>query len=77
MIRFTRAQIHPIGIDVGHDSVKLLQLERQGDSLSVVAAARAALPPEARSNAVIEKRLMAEFYRDLYERAENEPGQAA
>ena len=27
MIRFTRAHVLPIGVDIGHDSVKMLQLE--------------------------------------------------
>ena len=45
----------PIGLDIGHDSVKLMQLEVVGDSpstrsLAVVAAARHALPEEARKN---------------------------
>jgi len=48
MFRLTRAQVQPIGLDIGHDSVKLLQLEVVGESLAVVAAARAALPAEAR-----------------------------
>jgi type IV pilus assembly protein PilM len=47
MIRFTRAQVLPIGVDIGHDSVKMLQLEAVGHSLEVVAAARMPLPPEA------------------------------
>jgi type IV pilus assembly protein PilM len=47
MIRFQRAQIHPIGVDIGSDSVKLLQLEAQSKSLAVVAAARQPLPDGA------------------------------
>jgi type IV pilus assembly protein PilM len=53
-----RSNIQPIGLDLGHDSVKLLQLEvvggqpggKQGRSLSVVAAAKQAIPDEARKN---------------------------
>jgi type IV pilus assembly protein PilM len=37
---FDRAQIHPIGLDVGRDGVRMIQLERQGERLSVVSAAR-------------------------------------
>src|SRR4051794_21081921 len=48
MIRLTRAQLQPIGLDIGHDSVKLLQLETSGHSLAVHAAAREPLPDEAR-----------------------------
>ncbi|MGD0463807.1 MAG: pilus assembly protein PilM [Tepidisphaeraceae bacterium] len=35
-----RPQIHPIGIDIGHDSVKMLQLEVREQSLVVHATAR-------------------------------------
>jgi type IV pilus assembly protein PilM len=48
MIRLTRSQVQPIGIDVGSDSVKMLQLETIGQTLAVVAAARQAIPPAAR-----------------------------
>ena len=50
MLRFGRKQVHPIGLDIGHDSVKMIQLERAGDTLSVQAAAVGALPPEARAH---------------------------
>jgi type IV pilus assembly protein PilM len=53
-----QSNIQPIGLDLGHDSVKLLQLEvrdeapgsKKGRSLSVVAAAKQAIPEEARKN---------------------------
>jgi type IV pilus assembly protein PilM len=53
-----RSNIQPIGLDLGHDSVKLLQLEVHGGqpgykserSLSVVAAAKQPIPDEARKN---------------------------
>jgi len=44
MIRFTRAQIQPIGVDIGHDSVKMLQVEAVGSSLEVTASAKMPLP---------------------------------
>src|SRR4051794_24817430 len=50
MIRLTRSQVQPIGIDVGSVSVKMLQLETIGQTLAVVAAARQAIPPAAREN---------------------------
>jgi type IV pilus assembly protein PilM len=40
MIRLTRSQVQPIGLDIGSDSVKMLQLETVGSTLSVLAAAR-------------------------------------
>jgi type IV pilus assembly protein PilM len=48
MIRLTRAQIHPIGIDIGQDSIRMLQLEVVGESLSVIAAARETFSEEVR-----------------------------
>jgi type IV pilus assembly protein PilM len=49
MIRLTRSQVQPIGLDIGFDSVKMLQLEVVGEHLSVVAAARQAMSPEVRT----------------------------
>lgn len=48
MFRLTRSQVLPVGVDLGSDSVKMLQLEVVDDGLSVVAAARAAMPEDAR-----------------------------
>jgi len=55
MWNLNRANMQPIGLDIGHDSVKLLQLEVLGETsanrtLSVVAAARHPIPEEARKN---------------------------
>jgi type IV pilus assembly protein PilM len=40
MFRLNRPQIQPIGVDIGHDSVKMLQLEVRGEKLVVHASAR-------------------------------------
>lgn len=53
------------------------QLERMTHSEAPWIEARGDIPAEARSNAPIDKGLMAAFYRDLYERAGNEQGQEA
>jgi type IV pilus assembly protein PilM len=55
MLNFNRSNMQPIGLDIGHDSVKLLQLEVLGEntsnrSLSVLAAAKHCIPDEARKN---------------------------
>jgi type IV pilus assembly protein PilM len=50
MLRLTRSQVQPIGLDLGADSVKLIQLEVTDNALSVVAAARQPLPDEARAH---------------------------
>jgi type IV pilus assembly protein PilM len=49
MFRLTRAQILPIGVDIGSDSVKMLQVEAVGTNLEVTAAAKMPLPPEAKT----------------------------
>jgi len=49
MARLTRSQLQPIGIDIGHDTVKMIQLEVTPEGLSVRAASRQALPAEART----------------------------
>jgi type IV pilus assembly protein PilM len=43
MFRLNRPQIQPIGVDIGHDSVKMLQLEAREQSLVVHASARRTL----------------------------------
>lgn len=48
MIKISRAQVLPIGVDFGFDSIKLLQLAVNNGQLSVLASARQALPEEAR-----------------------------
>lgn len=49
MFRLTRAQVLPIGVDIGHDSVKMLQVEAVGHSLEVTAAAKMPLPAEVKT----------------------------
>lgn len=49
MFRMRRQQHLPIGLDLGSDSVKLLQPEVQGETLSVRSAVRRELPVEARA----------------------------
>ncbi|HET6428444.1 MAG TPA: pilus assembly protein PilM [Phycisphaerae bacterium] len=44
---FSRNRYGPIGLDVGTEGVRMLQLERTGDRLSVAAAARWHFPPSA------------------------------
>jgi type IV pilus assembly protein PilM len=49
MIRLTRTQVQPIGLDLGLDSIKMLQLEVVADkTLSVLAAAKQSLTAEVR-----------------------------
>lgn len=51
MFRFNHAQPQPIGLDIGHDGIKMLQVEVSADNtLSVVAATRSVFPAEVRSD---------------------------
>jgi len=50
MIQFHRSQVQPIGVDLGADSVRMLQVEVVGRGLAVRAAARRELPEEARQS---------------------------
>jgi type IV pilus assembly protein PilM len=50
MFRLTRAQVQPIGLDIGHDSIKMMQTEVVGDSLCIRAVARQSLPDECKAS---------------------------
>jgi len=49
MIRLTKSQLQPIGLDIGHDSIKMVQLETSGNTLSVHAAARQTLSDDLKA----------------------------
>lgn len=51
MLRLMRSQVLPIGVDIGFDSVKMLQLEVADGALAVLCAAKREMPDEARANA--------------------------
>jgi type IV pilus assembly protein PilM len=65
MIRFTRSQVQPIGLDIGYDSIKMLQLETVGHSLSVVAAARQPFPEDVRSQPQLRMPLAVDLIRKM------------
>jgi type IV pilus assembly protein PilM len=65
MIRFTRAQVLPIGVDIGHDSVKMLQVEAVGNTLEVTAAAKMPLPPEVKSQPHLRMPLASDLIRQM------------
>jgi type IV pilus assembly protein PilM len=75
MWKFQQTNTQPIGLDLGHDSVKLLQLEVHGGSsldspgaprtLSVVAAARHSISEEARTNPARRVELCADIIQRL------------
>jgi len=51
MFRLTRTQLQPIGLDIGSDSIKMLQTEIVGGALSVVAAVKHRLPDDTPTDA--------------------------
>lgn len=65
MIRLTRSQVQPIGVDIGSDGVKMLQVEVIDQSLSVVAAARAPLPDEARRDPALRLPMAVDLVRQM------------
>jgi type IV pilus assembly protein PilM len=63
-----RALLHrpgPIALDIGHDGIRLLQLEAVGKAVSAVAAARWEFPAEASQDAAARRTLTVEAVRDL------------
>jgi type IV pilus assembly protein PilM len=66
MIRLTRSQLQPIGLDIGYDSVKLLQVETYGQTLGVVAAARQTLPQEVRENPELRMPVASDMIRQMF-----------
>ncbi len=63
MFRLSRTQYLPIGIDVGSDSVKLMQLQIVGDELSVACAAREPMPMTAGEDVHTRNRIALEVIR--------------
>src|SRR4051794_6556979 len=66
MIRLTRSQLQPIGLDIGSDSIKMLQTEAFGQTLRVVAAAKQSMPPEAREKPELRIPLAIELVRQMF-----------
>jgi type IV pilus assembly protein PilM len=48
MFRLTRTQVQPIGLDIGRDAIKMLQLEVVGDTLAAVAGALKEFPSDTK-----------------------------
>jgi type IV pilus assembly protein PilM len=61
-----RAQVQPIGLDIGHDSIRMMQLEVTGHVVSVRASAFEALPDEARISPEARQAAAAEIVRRMF-----------
>lgn len=55
----------PIGLDVGHDSIKMLQLAPMGAGLTAIASARWQFPENVQDDPAARRRLAAEAVREL------------
>jgi type IV pilus assembly protein PilM len=65
MLRLTRAQAQPIGVDIGHDSIKLLQLQVVGNELEVIAAAKQQIPDEVRAEPELAMKTIVDMIRQM------------
>ena len=66
MIRLTTTQLQPIGLDIGFDSIKMMQLETTGDTLSIHVAARLPIPVEARTSAELRLPVAIDMIRQMF-----------
>lgn len=69
MIRLTRSHLQPIGIDVGQDAIRMLQIEVTGESLAVVAACQMPFADEARRQPELRMPLAVEMVRQMLRQA--------
>src|SRR6185437_3304130 len=65
MLGLNRTQVQPIGLDIGFDSIKMLQVEVVGQTLRVVAAARQPLPVAAREKPELRLPLAVDVVRQM------------
>ena len=65
MIRLGKAHIQPIGIDIGYDSIKMLQLETAGSTLAVHAAASMPVPVEMRGDPTKRAQILPDLIRQI------------
>jgi type IV pilus assembly protein PilM len=65
MIRLTRSQVQPIGLDIGCDSIKMLQVETVGQTLAVVSAAREPVSPAAREKPELRLAMASDVIRQM------------
>jgi type IV pilus assembly protein PilM len=66
VIRFTKSQLQPIGLDIGFDSIKMMQLETSGQTLAVHAAARVSIPDEARGTLDLRMPVAVDLIRQMF-----------
>src|SRR4051812_4533780 len=65
MFRLTRTQVQPIGLDIGRDAIKMLQLEVVGESLAAVAGGIAEFPQDAKLQGHARMALLPDMVRQM------------
>jgi type IV pilus assembly protein PilM len=66
VIRLTKTQLQPIGVDIGFDSIKMMQLEASSDTLSVHCAARVPIPADGRDAGALRLPAIVDLVRQMF-----------
>lgn len=63
---FCKGRVQPIGLDIGHSSIKMIQLCQEGQAIHVAAAADMPIDPALYSDPVIRKEFIISSIRRMY-----------
>src|SRR4030042_647110 len=63
---FRKGGVQPIGLDIGHSSIKMIQLCREGQSIHVAAAAETAIAPALNSEPDFRREFIVSSLRRMY-----------
>ncbi|MBM4103416.1 MAG: hypothetical protein FJ263_05100 [Planctomycetes bacterium] len=63
---FSKSKVQPIGLDIGHSSIKMIQLCREGQAIHVAAAADVPIDPALYSDPVVRKEFIISSIRRMY-----------
>jgi type IV pilus assembly protein PilM len=61
-------RVQPMGLDIGHDSIKMIQLCRDSQKIRVVAAAETAIDPAVTADPFARREFIISSIRDMYTR---------
>jgi len=65
---FGKNQVQPIGLDIGHDSIKMIQLCRDGQTVRVMAAAEVAVNPALHDDPFARREFIISSLRQMHNR---------
>jgi type IV pilus assembly protein PilM len=63
---FGKCKVQPIGLDIGHSSIKMIQLCQEGQTIRVAAAAEMAIDPALYSDPAIRREFIISSIRRMY-----------